>query len=77
MLLLTVLKWTVGGGGHPAPPITLYLAKLCMLNNYNVQNTTDRECFVVFCCLMFHLTNFETISVFILHYTRREKLEGN
>ena len=22
-------------------------------------------------------TNFKTISVFILHYTRREKLEGN
>ena len=52
--------------------ICLYLAKVCILNNYSIPNTrnillskTSRTMF----------QNFKTISVFILQYTRTETLD--
>ena len=63
MLLLTVLKFTVGGGGGGGGATSYYKIQQTrsVLLSYDSSKTSP--------------TNFKTISVFILHYTRMEKLD--
>ena len=66
-----------GGGGHPAPPtLCIWQKYACKtIITYKIQQTGS--VLLSYVSSKTSPTNFKTVSIFILHYTRREKLEGN